>query len=113
MLPSLERVALFVPGKLVVCRDESIILLVSSERSLSVTYAARFCAFLLDCAGVKLSFSSLLLLLPCGISSMSSAIPLSIEPFGSMDSCCAGGDAEVAGSGVRPVPVPSDASKDV
>ena len=75
-------------------------------------YAALFCAFLLDCAGVKDSFSSLLLLLPVGPSSMSSPNPLSVDPFGSRDSCCAGGDADV-GSGVRPEPVPKDASKEV
>jgi hypothetical protein len=76
-----------------------------------VTYAARFCAFLLDCAGVKLSFSSLLLLLPCGTSSMSRAIPLSTE--WSIETCCAGGEAEVVGRGVKPVLVPRDGSKAV
>jgi hypothetical protein len=74
------------------------------------SYAALFCAFLLDCAGVKLSFSSLLLLLPCGISSISRANPLSTELLGNIDSCCEGGEAEVVGNGVRPVVPPNDPS---
>lgn len=78
------------------------------------TYAARFCAFLRDCAGVRLSFSSLLPLLPdrCSCSlSKSNAIPLSTEPLGKIDSDCDGGDAEPVGIGVMPVVWPSGALK--
>ena len=58
-----------------------------------------------------ISFSSLLPLLPCMSLSMSKAMPLSTELFGNNESCCAGGDAEVAGSGVKPVLPPSEESK--
>lgn len=74
------------------------------------THAARFCAFLRDCAGVMLSFSSLLLRLVCGMSLSSKARPLSTESFGSIASCCCGGDADV-GMGVSPVLWPRGASK--
>ena len=75
------------------------------KRSELEAYAARFWAFRLDCAGVKPSLSSLLLRLPLG-SSVSSAMPLSTELFGKSVSCCEGGEGDVVGMGVNPVPWP-------
>lgn len=79
------------------------------------TYAALFCAFRRDCAGVNGSLSTLSDLLSCpGIpSSKSRARPFSKESLGSSEMCCAMGDAELelcaAPEALRPDP--TDASK--
>ena len=85
------------------------------RRSSVLTYAALFCAFRRDCAGVKSSLSTLFDLLSCpGIpSSRSRAMPFSKESLGSSEMCCAMGDAELelcAAPEALP-PDPTDASK--
>lgn len=82
-------------------------------RRLVSTYAALFCAFRRDCAGVKSSLSTLFDLLSCpGIpSSRSRARPFSKESPGNSEMCCAMGDAELELCAAPFPPDPTDASK--
>jgi hypothetical protein len=85
------------------------------EREPCVTHAALFCAFRLDCAGVKSSLSTLFdrLSCPASASSKSRAMPPSKESLGSSERCCAIGDDELelfASPGALPF-VPVDVSK--
>ena len=80
------------------------------------TYAALFCAFRRDCAGVRSSLSTLFDLLSCpSIPSLSrsSVMPFSKESLGNSELCCAIGDAELelcAAPGALP-PELTDVSK--
>ena len=76
-------------------------------------HAALFCAFLLDCAGVMASFSSLLLLRPDGPSSISRLSALSVD-FSAVKRLMNWVEGEVdIGMGVSPVPLPrEEASKE-
>jgi hypothetical protein len=67
------------------------------ERKSYSTHAALFCAFRLDCAGVKSSLSTLFDLLSCpaSASSKSRAMPPSKDSLGSSERCCAMGDDEL------------------
>ena len=101
-----SRKALCLPGQMSVLKR---------LRKSGLTYAALFCAFRRDCAGVKSSLSTLFDLLSCpGIpSSRSRAMPFSKESLGSSEMCCAMGDAELelcAAPEALP-PDPTDASK--
>ena len=76
------------------------------------SYAALFWALRLDCAGVKPSLSSLLLLLLMG-SSVYSASSSPIEAIGGSVACCAAGEADVADVWVNPVLCPMEVSNAV
>jgi hypothetical protein len=67
------------------------------ERESYATHAALFCAFRLDCAGVKSSLSTLFdrLSCPASASSKSRAMPPSKDSLGISERCCAIGDDEL------------------
>ena len=70
-----------------------------------MAYAARFCALRRDCAGVRVSFSSLLLRRPWWSLSISKPMALSAELLDIIDiDACAGGDEDAVERGASPAP---------